>query len=57
MWSRSYGAIDKQIVTGLVLAPDDDIVIAVQMNDLINFGGSDLISGGASDVAMARFGP
>ncbi len=56
LWSRAYGGIDIQVPVALAVS-GDDLIVAVRFDDLIDFGGGELLSSGATDIAVARLGP
>ena len=57
LWSKVYGGIDVQLPVWLAMLADDDMLLAVRLDDVIDFGGGELASAGATDVAVARLGP
>jgi hypothetical protein len=55
LWAQSLGGPSNEIVAGLVVAPDGDLVLAGNADGDINVGGSTLGGRGLVDVWVARY--
>lgn len=57
IWSTTFGGLGAQVPAGLAVTTGDDLILAVQLEGTIDFGGGALTSAGQKDIAVARVGP
>jgi hypothetical protein len=54
-YTKSFGGTGAESAQVVTTAPNGDVVIAGQFEDVVNFGGGDLTSAGAEDIFVARY--
>jgi len=54
VWAESFGGLGRETAFGITVDDDEHIVIAGQMSDSVNFGGSNLVATG-TDLFAAKF--
>jgi len=57
VWSRDFGDADEQVVKGLAVGPQAQVMVTGDFGGEINFGGAAHLSAGVFDVVVARLKP
>ncbi|MFP6685307.1 MAG: SBBP repeat-containing protein, partial [Polyangiaceae bacterium] len=54
-YTKSFGGTGTELAKSVALAPNGDVVIAGEFEDVVDFGGGALTSAGAEDIFVARY--
>lgn len=56
-WAKRFGDLAEQAAAGVVVLPDDDLVVLTNGAGTIDFGRAQIKTSGVSDVLVTRFDP
>ena len=55
LWSQSFGSAGSESIDGISIGEFDDICVTGMFENTVDFGGGGIVSGGLSDVYLARY--
>jgi hypothetical protein len=56
-WSRSFGSASNETMRSLAVDDLGNAIITGYFSDSVDFGGGNLVTAGAGDIFLAKFGP
>lgn len=57
LWSAGHGGTSSEEPVDVVIDAAGNVIVVAFFNGTANFGGSDLVSAGSTDIAISKYGP
>jgi hypothetical protein len=54
LWSKSWGDSSNQYATEMIVDPEGNVILLGRIYGTVDFGGSELVSGGAGDLLVVK---